>query len=123
MHNFKELIVWQKACNLHKIVYEITKHFPKEEMFGLTSQMRRCAASIPSNIAEGCGRSTNLELCRFLDIANGSPFELETQLILCFEVGLITSAEQLKLEELLREIQRMLYSFKESKLRISEKQS
>jgi four helix bundle protein len=123
MHNFKELIVWQKACKLHKEVYEITKHFPKEELFGLTSQIRCSAVSIPSNIAEGCGRTTNLELCRFLDIANGSSFELETQLILCSEVGLIAADEQLKLEESLREIQRILFSFKESKLKTSENKS
>ncbi|MCK9206163.1 MAG: four helix bundle protein [Salinivirgaceae bacterium] len=121
MHNFKELIVWQKACNLNKTVYEITKHFSRDEMFGLTSQIRRSAVSIPSNIAEGCGRSSNIELCRFLDIANGSSFELETQLILAFEVGIISKEEQLKVELQLKEIQKMLYSFKESKLKTGSK--
>lgn len=85
-------------------------------MFGLTSQIRRSAVSIPSNIAEGCGRSSNIELCRFLDIANGSSFELQTQLLLAFEVGIISKEEQFKVEFQLKEIQKMLYSFKESKL-------
>jgi four helix bundle protein len=82
MQNFKELKVWQKAHRLTLDVYKVTTRFPKDEMFGLTSQMRRSSASIPTNIAEGCGRDSRAELARFLSIAMGSASELEYQLIL-----------------------------------------
>lgn len=76
MSNFKNLLIWQKAMSLVTRIYEVTKSFPKEETFGLTSQIRRCSVSIPSNIAEGSGRASNTELIRFLNIATGSLFEL-----------------------------------------------
>jgi four helix bundle protein len=115
MHNFRELIVWQKARSLHKDVYILTKRFPKEDLFGLTSQLRRSAESIPSNIGEGCGRNTDKDLCRFLDFANGSAFELETQIILAFDVDLITEVQLVYYEERVKEIQKMLFSFRNSK--------
>ncbi|MFA6400147.1 MAG: four helix bundle protein [Salinivirgaceae bacterium] len=115
MHNFRELIVWQKARSLHKDIYNLTRRFPKEELFGLTSQLRRSSQSIPSNIAEGCGRNSDKDLCRFLDMANGSAFELETQLILSFDVDLITEIELTLYEERVKEIQKMLFSFRSSK--------
>jgi four helix bundle protein len=117
MNNFKELIAWQKARKLHKEIYFMTKQFPKEEQFGLTSQIRRSAASICSNIAEGCGRSTDADLCRFLDMANGSAFELESHLILCTDVELISEEEFNKLEMAFHEVQKLIYSFRESKLK------
>lgn len=75
-HDFKKLKVWQDAMFLVKDIYEATKIFPKEELFGLTQQIRRSAISIPSNIAEGCGRATDAQLKQFLDIAQGSAFEV-----------------------------------------------
>lgn len=82
MHNFKELRIWKQAMDIARLSYSITKEFPREEIFGLTSQMKRSAVSIPSNIAEGCGRGTNPQLIHFLDISLGSSSELETQIIL-----------------------------------------
>ena len=79
-HNFKELQVWQLAMDVVDDIYLITKDFPKEELFGLSLQMRKSASSISSNIAEGCGRGTDPQLLHFTDIAQGSAFELETQL-------------------------------------------
>jgi len=78
-HNFKELVVWQKAMDIVDDIYLITTNFPREEQFGLTHQLRKSAVSIPSNIAEGCGRGTNPQLVHFLDVSQGSSFELETQ--------------------------------------------
>ena len=80
MHNFKELKVWQKGRKFVKDIYLLTRNFPQEELFVLTSQMRRAAISIPSNIAEGSGRGSDKDFARFIDIATGSSFELESQL-------------------------------------------
>lgn len=115
MHNFKELIAWQKTRIFHKEVYLKTKQFPKEELFGLTSQTRRSASSICSNIAEGCGRHTDADLCRFLDMAIGSAFELESHLILSSDVELISVKEFAQLESILIEVQKLVFSFRESK--------
>ena len=112
MHNYRELKVWQKARVLVKAVYQITNNLPKEEAFGLTSQMRRAVVSIPSNIAEGAGRGTNKDFCRFLDIAYGSSFELETQLLLCVDLEYISETILMDTESQIKEIQRMLYSLK-----------
>lgn len=81
MHNFRELEVWKKAIELTTLYYKFSKDFPKEEMFGLTSQSRRSLVSIPSNIAEGAGRDTDKQFVQFLSIALASSFEFETQLI------------------------------------------
>ena len=89
MHNFKELKVWRAGIDLSKSIFTLTKKFPTEERFGLISQMTRAAVSIPSNIAEGCGRKSNKELYQFLNIALGSAFELETQLIIAREFDYI----------------------------------
>ncbi len=83
MHNKNELKILDKAMDLVEKVYLLTKKLPKEEIYGLTSQVRRCAVSIPSNIAEGAGRNSDNEFIHFLSIANGSSYELETQLMLC----------------------------------------
>jgi four helix bundle protein len=117
MNNFKELIAWQKARKLHKEVYLRTKLFPKEELYGLTSQIRRSANSICSNIAEGCGRNTDADLCRFLDMALGSAFELESHLILSFDMELLSDSEYAVFEISVNEIQKLLRSFRESKLK------
>lgn len=108
MHNFKELNVWKKSRQLVKEVYIATTTFPSEEKFGLTSQIRRSAISIPSNIAEGCGRKTQMDFCRFLYIAQGSSFEFETQLILSFDLGFIDDEVFNNTVNRLNEIQKML---------------
>jgi four helix bundle protein len=81
-HNFKKLKIWQMGMELAKIIFDLTDTFPNEEKFGMVSQMNRCAVSIPSNIAEGSSR-TNKSFSHFIDIALGSSFELQTQLLLC----------------------------------------
>lgn len=109
MNPVKKLNVYQKAFRLSIFVYKITKTFPKEELFGLTSQMRRCAVSVPSNIAEGKGRYSDREYVRFLAIARGSLFELQTQLDIAKEIGYITDDEDLKItNELIIEVGKML---------------
>ena len=80
MRNFRNLEVWKEAIDLASLVYTLTKKFPKQEQYGLVSQINRCSVSIPSNIAEGCSRSSEKEYSRFLEIAIGSSFEMETQL-------------------------------------------
>lgn len=108
MHNFKDLNVWKKSIQLVKEVYIITKNYPSEEKFGLTSQIRRSAISIPSNIAEGCGRKTQKDFCNFLYIAQGSSFEFETQLILSLNLGFIGDELFESVVVKLNEIQKML---------------
>lgn len=87
MRNFRNLEIWNKGIAMVKRIYVLTETLPDKEKFGLISQMQRCAVSIPSNIAEGCSRNSETEYKRFLEIAIGSSFELETQLILCNEIG------------------------------------
>ena len=84
---FRDLLVWQKSMDLTQEIYSLTATFPKSETYGLTSQMRRCAVSIPSNIAEGAGRATRRDFANFVVIARGSNFELETQIILAERLG------------------------------------
>ncbi len=112
MHQFKNLIVWQKARALVKHVYQITTLFLTNEKFGLISQMRRASVSIPSNIAEGAGRNSNKDFSRFLDIANGSSFELETQFYLRLDLEYISVEQFNSLDEKIQEIQKMLFSLK-----------
>jgi four helix bundle protein len=114
MHQFKELKVWQKGRELVKSIYLTTHKFPKEELFGITSQMRRSCVSIQTNIAEGCGRNTDTELNRFFDIANGSAYELETLVILSYDLEYITLEEFEFFNNKLNEIQRMIFGFKQS---------
>jgi four helix bundle protein len=106
--NYKELKVWQKSYRLCLEVYRVTKGFPKEELFGLTSQMRRVALSIPSNIAEGYGRKTTLEYIRFLYIAYGSICELETQTLLAGDLGYTKNDRIFELQSDIGEVERML---------------
>lgn len=112
MHNFRNLKIWQKSRLLVKEVFLLTRNFPAEEKYGLVSQILRSAYSVPSNIAEGSGRSSNKEFSRFLDIALGSAFELETQLILASDVNYITEEKLVEVQKLLQEVQKMIYSFK-----------
>lgn len=112
MHNFKNLKIWQKSRELVKRVFLLTKEFPAEEKYGLVSQMLRSAYSIPSNIAEGSGRASDKEFIRFLDIALGSAFELETQLILASDINYLPDEELKEVQASVQEIQKMIYSFK-----------
>lgn len=114
MHNFKELKVWQNSKNLVIDIYKDTENFPKTEIFGLTNQIRRASVSVPSNIAEGCGRNSNKDLTRFLDIANGSSFELETQLIIANELKFLNDSSFNTLIKKIDEVQKMIYGFKNS---------
>jgi four helix bundle protein len=109
MHNFKELNIWRKTMDITEQTYLISSEFPKEEKFGLTSQIRRCAVSIASNIAEGAGRNTNGEFRNFLGIANGSTNELFTQLLLSQRLNLVTKNKTEPLLKELLETQKMIY--------------
>lgn len=108
MKDFKELKVWTKAHQLTLHLYTMTRDFPREEVYGLTSQMRRAAISIAANIAEGCGRRSDGELTRFLQIARGSASELEYHLLLARDLGFFDREEHKKTEAELAEVQRML---------------
>lgn len=111
MQDFRGLKVWQKAHELTLAVYDSTRAFPTEERYGLTSQMRRACSSIPTNIAEGCGRTGGNELRHFLDIAMGSASEVEYQLILARDLGLLPEQEHNELHNATCEIKRMLTAF------------
>ena len=102
MRNFRELVIWQKAMTIARSTYKLTANFPKDERYGLTSQVNRAVVSIPSNIAEGCSRTSHADFARFLEIAQGSAFEVETQLILACDLKYI---KEDVFSELLEEIQ------------------
>lgn len=108
--SYKELIVWQKSFELVKEIYNLTKFFPKEEVYGTTSQMRRSAVSIPSNIAEGYGRKSTKSYAQFYSIAFGSALELETQILLAKDLNLAPKSKFNKAEVLLNEVSKMLNS-------------
>ncbi len=108
MESYRELIVWQKSRRFVANIYRLTDKFPKSEMFGLTSQMRRAAVSIPANIAEGYSRKHRAEYVQFLRIAYGSGAELETYCGLKSDLGYVTKEKSAEFEELLAEIMRML---------------
>ncbi|KKW07175.1 MAG: S23 ribosomal protein family protein [Candidatus Moranbacteria bacterium GW2011_GWE1_49_15] len=112
--SYKNLIVWQKSMELVIEVYKLTDAFPKTEMFGLVSQMRRCAVSIPSNIAEGKQRGTRKEYRQFTMIAFGSGAELETQIEISKRLGFCEKEDYIKVDELLGEILRMLNKLRHS---------
>ena len=111
VRDFKELQVWQKAHRLTLSAYKATMTFPRDELYGLTSQIRRCSASIPANIAEGCGRSGSTELARFLQIAMGSATELEYHLLLARDLEFLKSPDYDLLAADVLEVQRMIASF------------
>lgn len=114
MHNLKELKIWQKAIDLAVDIYEATENFPKEEKYGLTSQTRRSAVSVPSNIAEGAGRNSDKEFSHFLGISNGSSYELQTQLIISNKLNLLSDTTVEPLLDRINEIQKMTYGFQET---------
>ncbi|MDH3259226.1 MAG: four helix bundle protein [Deltaproteobacteria bacterium] len=111
MKDFRELLVWEKAHMLTRKVYHTTSTFPREEMYGLTSQIRRACASVPTNIAEGCGRNSDAELARFLEISMGSASELEYLLMLTRDLNLMNNPDYSELTSNVVEIKRMLASF------------
>ena len=106
--SYKDLTVWQKAIDLAESIYRITALFPNEERFGLINQMRRCAVSISSNIAEGKGRNSLNDYIHFLYMARGSLFELETQLTLSKKLNFVEQSEEI--EELINEVRKMLHA-------------
>jgi len=108
MHNFRELKVWQNARSLTKDVYSLSTKFPQEERFGLTAQIRGCAVSVVSNIAEGSGRGTNKDFSHFLNMSLGSSCELETQLIVAHDLGFISVNELNDFTDKIQEIRKML---------------
>lgn len=109
MNGHKDLIVWQKSMNLVIAVYELTKDFPQSEIYGLTSQMRRSAVSIPSNIAEGSKRKTKNDFLQFIAIAFGSGAELETQVEIVRRLKYGKEETLIKIENLLTEVLKMLF--------------
>lgn len=108
MGNYKELLVWQKSVDFFTEIYTCTKNFPKEELYTLTSQIRRSSISIPSNIAEGHSRRSTLDYIQFLKIARGSCAELETQLIISKNLNYLSLEDFQKLNETASEISKML---------------
>lgn len=112
--HFRDLTVWQKSIALTKEVYSLAKKLPSEELHVLSNQMRRAAISIPSNISEGHSRKSTKEFIHFLSIATGSKAELETQLILCVEIGYLQSLEIETAMQLIEEVSKMLFSLMKS---------
>lgn len=110
MKDFRQLKVWEKSHQLALAVYKATKEFPKEELYGLTSQIRRASMSIPTNIAEGCGRNTDADFARFLQMAMGSASETEYQLILARDLEFLPKDSYEKLHNEAEEVKRMLAS-------------
>ena len=108
MKTHKDLIVWQESITLVTLIYEKTKSFPKDELFGLTSQIRRSSISIPSNISEGAARESNKDFLRFLFIAQGSIAELDTQLIISNNLNFLTNEDYFQISEKLLAIRKML---------------
>ncbi len=111
MSTFRDLLIWQKSMTLTTQIYHFTSNFPKEEVYGLTSQIRRSSISIPSNIAEGYGRESDKEFLRFLSISIGSLFEMQTQLEIAKNIAYLNEAQFNNLYENSREVERMIVSF------------
>ncbi len=109
MSYYKNLHIWQKSMDLVDNVYSITKNFPKEEIYGLTNQIRRAAVSVPSNIAEGAGRNSDAQFTNFLSYSNGSTLELETQLIISNRQGFLNESDLIEITKLIEDIQKMNY--------------
>lgn len=114
MQDFRNLAVWKKAHKLTLKIYEVTALFPNSEMYGLSSQMRRSASSVPTNLAEGCGRDGNAELRRFTNIALGSASELHYQLILAHDLSYLSAEHFAEYETDVIEVKRMLVGFLKS---------
>ncbi|HEY1062977.1 MAG TPA: four helix bundle protein [Daejeonella sp.] len=110
MQNYKDLKVWVKSHEITLKIYSLTKGFPKEEIYSLTSQIRRSSSSIPANIAEGCGKNSNNDLGRFLNISLGSANETEYFLLLAKDLGYLTTDDHRLLERSINEVKAMLIS-------------
>lgn len=108
---FRKLLVWEKSMALAKMIYQLSQSFPSHELYGLTSQMRRAAISIASNIAEGSQRSTDKDFANFLQIARGSLAELETQFLLSKELGYLSDLTVSSVEQTIDELSKMLNAF------------
>ena len=108
LRSYRELIAWQKSVDLVTEIYSVTKGFPRDEIYGLTSQLRRSAVSVPSNIAEGQGRATKGEFIQFLCHARGSLFELETQIVIAEKLGYITPEIESRVASMITEVARIL---------------
>lgn len=108
MKDFRSLNVWEKGHRITVTIYKLTQSFPKEEIYGLTSQIRRASTSIPTNIAEGCGRGSDADFARFLQMSFGSANETEYLLLLCFELGYIAEENYIELNNSIQEIKKML---------------
>jgi len=111
MRNYRDLQVWSKAHHLTLELYRISRQFPREETYGITSQLRRAAVSIGANLAEGCGRRTSSELARFVRIAMGSASELDYHLLLSRDLGFMAANEFTRASSALIEVRKMLTSF------------
>ncbi len=114
MHNIKDLKIWNKSIDLAIKVYDVSAKFPADERYGLISQIRRCAVSIPSNISEGAGRNSNKEFLQFLGIANGSSYELQTQLVITERLGFVDTIICNELLESIDELQKMNFNLQKS---------
>lgn len=112
-HNFKELKIWQKGIDLVDLSYDFVKHLPKEEKYNLISQITRSACSIPSNIAEGCGKRTSNHFAEFLSTSLGSCFELETHLVICERRNFRKKERRNELTEKINELKNMIFNFRE----------
>lgn len=108
MGDFKELDVWKRSHALTIKIYEVTNGFPRSEIYGLSQQLRRAAISIEANLAEGCGRKTDRELIRFASIANGSAYEVESELLVASDLGYITSEQLRECTQRVRQVSSML---------------
>lgn len=113
MHNFRKLQIWIDGMNLVDDIYNATDKFPKHELLGLASQMQRSATSVPSNIAEGSGKSSNKDFARFLSISVGSLFELETQVLIAERRGYIDNSQSQDLQNKIIRLEKMINTFKE----------
>ncbi len=105
MHRFKDLEIWKLSRTFCSQIYRITSSFPDSEKFGLTNQLRRASVSVPSNIAEGCSRISNKDFSRFLEISIGSIYEIETQLLIAFDLGYVNKEE---LDDLLNDLDKII---------------
>lgn len=121
IQDYRRLTVWQRSMEAATEVYTLVKKLPKEELFAMSSQMRRAAVSIPSNIAEGNGRPSAKDCLNFLGIAYGSKSELQTQLQICVNIGYLSETDIEKCMALLEEVERMLYSLMRTKSAEAEK--
>jgi len=111
MKDFRQLTIWQRSHQLTLAIYKLTRTFPSDERYGVTSQLRRSMSSVPANIAEGCGRDSELELKRYLDIAHGSASEADYHLQLATDLGYLMPEEYQPLAQEVSELKRMIGAF------------